>query len=93
MAYNPSGITFKKLDEATKKGEVYYVVAYWTDLVMEDMQIRRVEYLNKAQAMRAYRKLEEVSREHYIKECIFTADTWEEHARNGLEIQETYLQG
>lgn len=90
MEYNPRGISFSKLEKATKKGDKYYVVAYWSD---SNISIKTIEYLNKTQALKAHKRLKELGREHYVKECIFTADSWEEHAKNGLNAIETTIEG
>jgi len=79
MSYNPNGISFKKLQKNVIKGNQYYIVKYYTDLVCDKSEIKRIEYLKKSDALKAFDKLNLVKRAHTVTEVEFKANEWQEH--------------
>ena len=92
-SYHPRGINFEKLEKSVVKGEKYYLLKYWTDLVAEENYIRRVEYLDLESALTAYQRIKDEgsNREHGIVEYEFRGDTWDEHLSNMLPEDGTDL--
>lgn len=95
--YHPRGISFDKLEQACQIGAKYYELVYWTNLVVDDNNKRRVEFLDKDAAITAYRKIkaEGDDREYSLKEFEFKGNSWSEHVKNsmfdeGVHVVEAY---